>query len=97
MPVPRITVSLAPVDEDSLVAWFGWGDAKPPVGFDPHLSLTVSIQGPAIVGKLRMQPIELVDLLDSLCKWARFCLGASSKSTGINLLISIRLTSVDVI
>ncbi len=72
MPVPSIKVSLAPVDEDSPVAWFGWGDAKPPVGFDPHLSLTVSFHEPAIVGKLRMQPIKLVDLLDSLCKWVEW-------------------------
>jgi hypothetical protein len=72
MPIPAITVSLAPVGEDSTVAWFGWGDAKPPLDFDPHLSLTVSIHEPSVVGKLRMQPIKLVDLLDSLCRWVEW-------------------------
>jgi hypothetical protein len=59
------------VQENSGVAWFDWGDYKPPEDFNPHPALAVSIGEAAIPGN-RATPIPAVDVLDSLCHWARW-------------------------
>lgn len=68
-PAPGLRISTAPLKEDSPVAWFYWGDTEPPPHFNPHLSLTISLNEPEVFGNLRMFPISLPQTLDAIIKW----------------------------
>ncbi len=71
MPTPRdIKVATGPLQEGSPVAWFTW-EQEPPLGFDPHLALEVSVNEALALGA-RPTPIRLLDLLDTFCKWVRW-------------------------
>lgn len=69
MPAPKIKISTGPLEEGSPVAWFDWQGADPPVDFDPHPTLAVSMAEKVIAGKLgdRLTPIRLVEVLQALC------------------------------
>jgi hypothetical protein len=72
MPTPvNLKVSTGPVEEGSPVAWFDWGGDEHPSGFDPHLSLAVSLNEALTLGR-RFTPIPMVDVLDSFCRRVRW-------------------------
>lgn len=71
MPVPGdIKVATGPLQEDSPVAWFTWPQKMPPVDFNPHLALEVSLNETIPVGT-RPTPTPLVDILTIYCQWVR--------------------------
>jgi hypothetical protein len=71
MPAPKLKVWTGGVEENTPVAWFDWGVHEPPVEFDPHPSLAVSLNEAAILGS-RLTPIPLVDVLGAMCHWVRW-------------------------
>lgn len=71
-PVPKLKISTAPLKEGSPVAWFDWGNAEPPPHFNPHLSLTISLNEPEILGSVRVFPMPLVTMLDAIIKWTEW-------------------------
>jgi hypothetical protein len=69
MAIPQLKISTAPLEEGSPVAWFDWGSAEPPDYFNPHLALTISLNEPNAIGRLRPTPIPVLKLLDTICNW----------------------------
>jgi hypothetical protein len=69
MPTPALKISTAPLEEGSPVAWFDWGEAEPPDYFNPHITLTVSLNEPATVSQLHPTPVPALTLLRTICDW----------------------------
>lgn len=71
MHVPGIKVAVGPLEDNSPVAWFDFHGTEPPVDFDPHLALVVSLHEPATLGTTHT-PVPLIDTLKSLCHWVEW-------------------------
>jgi hypothetical protein len=68
-PVPTFKLNTAPLKEGDPVAWFDFGGVEPPLHFDAHPAIRVTLRDPE-ARALWLHP--LVGVIENLCWWVEW-------------------------